>query len=272
MRIRGRTALLALAIGANAQAADPLKVCLLTHNAPYSDRASGRGFDLDIASAVAVRLGRPLEPVWVNNGEKITELEDSDFPTRKLAKGACDALFSIPGPARDSLRGMPELSLGQPYYGAAFELYGKAGETRHSLRQLRDAPVAVQAATVGAFGLRLVGAKLRTSLSAGEALGKLATNEAEFALVWGPAAGAALARQPEPAAVPVANYTPPAALSWNEHVATRNADETLRRAIDAALQSMSAKGELQAAARAHGIPWHAPFAVTYSLGEMNNLR
>ena len=266
------TACLALALAAGAQAAEPLKVCLLTHNAPYSDRASGRGFDLDTATAVAARLGRPLEPVWVSDGEKITELEDSDFPTRRLAKGACDVLFSVPGPPRDSLRGMPQLSLGAAYYGAAFELYGKAGETRNSLRQLRDVPVAVQAATVGAFGLRLVGAKIRTSLSAGEALGKLVANEADFALVWGPAAGTALALTPQPGAVPVANYTPPAALSWNEHAATRAADEGLRGNIDQALRALTASGELQAAAKAQGIPWHAPFAATYSLGEMNNLR
>ncbi len=254
------------------QASEALKVCLLTHNAPYSDQAAGAGFDLATAAAVATRLGRRLETIWINNPEKVTEIEDSDFPTRKLAKGACDVLFSIPGPARDSLRDATGLSLGEAYYGAAFGLYGRPGETRNRLRQLRDVAVATQAATVGAFALRLVGAKARTSFSPLETLQKVADGSAEVALVWGPAAGAALHREPLPGIAAVAGYEPPAALSWNEHPATRSTDTALRTSIDAALGGMAKDGELERLALANGVPWHAPFAKTYSLGEMNNLR
>jgi len=260
------------ACSVSAAASEPLKVCLLTHNAPYSEQASNSGFDLATAQAVASEIQRPLEIVWVNNATKVIELEDSDFPARKLQKGVCDVLFSIPGPARDSLRETPSLALGAAYYGASFQLYGAAGETRRELRDLRDVPVAVQAATVGAFALRLVGAKIKTCLSAEEVLRRAAKREAELGLAWGPAAGAVLKGQKDIVISPVAGYEAPAALAWNEHPATRGKDEALRSAIDAALVKLTSSGRLPALAAEAGIPWHAPFAKTYSLGEMNNLR
>ncbi len=273
MKLLHLIALLGASLGSHGvSAAAPLKVCLLEHNAPYSERAANSGFDLATANAVAVRLGRPLEVVWVANEEKITEIEDSDYPTQRLRKGACDVLFSVPGPARDSLRDMPTLALGKPYYGAAFELYGKTDEQRHEIRDLRGAPVAIQAATVAAFALHLVGAQPKTSFSPAQALTALATGEVEFALLWGPTASYQLTQHPAPGFGPVTHYVPPAALAWNEHLATREADAELRQALDTALAALMADGSLQKMATQNGLRIHPPFARTYTLGEMNNLR
>ena len=250
----------------------PLKVCALEHNAPYSVRKGETGFDIDTARAVAARLGRDVEMVWVPNAERLSEIDDNDFPVRKLAKGACDALFSVPGPARDSLREAPDLALGRPYYGAAFELYGRGGEQRATLRQLREAPVANQAASVAAFALRLVGARSRTFFEPGPALQAVASGEAELALLWGPAAEPLIASGAIPQVTRVAGYVPPPALSWNEHVATRAAEPALREAMDNALSALAADGTLARLAGKHGLPWHPPFEHTYSLGEMNTLR
>ena len=274
----GRRAGLAVACGVlvcltgSVNADEPLKVCALEHNAPYSTRRSDDGFDLATARAVGRKLGRPVEIFWVANAERLSEIDDNDFPVRKLAKGACDALFSVPGPARDSLREAPGLALGKPYYGAAFELYALAGEQRATLRQLRDVPVANQAASVGAFALRLVGAKSRTYFDPGAALKGVAAGEAELALLWGPAAEPVLKSEAASKVSRLPGYKPPAALSWNEHVATREKDSALRTAIDGALTSLQADGTLEKLANQHGVPWHAPFERTYSLGEMNNLR
>ncbi|MSQ68914.1 MAG: transporter substrate-binding domain-containing protein [Gammaproteobacteria bacterium] len=255
-----------------ASAALPLTVCLLEHNPPYSNREANSGFDLATATAVAARLERPLEVIWVASTEKITEVEDSNFPVQRLRKGGCDVLFSIPGPARDSLRGMPTLTLGQPYYGAAFELYGKSGEQRHKLSDLHNSPVAIQAATVAAFALSLVGAQPRTFFSPAQALAALGKGEVELALLWGPTTSYQLAQHPAEGIGPVATYVPPAALAWNEHPATRAADASLRAALDAALAALVADGSLQKMATSNGLSLRVPFARTHSLGEMNNLR
>lgn len=252
-------------------AAPALRVCLLAHNLPYSARDADRGFDLEVARATAAALARAFEPVWIDNPTVLQEIDDSDFPVHRLQKGACDAIFSMPGPARDTLKGLPSLALGAPYYGAAFELIGPPG-TPPYLKALKSRPVAIQAQTVASFAIALLHGRQRTYFSPLAALEGVQRGEADVALVWGPAAGWQLKERPALGLSVAANYAPPPALAWNLHVATRAADNALRAALDQSLQEMVADGRLQQTAAAYGIPWHGPFATTYSLTEMNKLR
>jgi ABC-type amino acid transport substrate-binding protein len=258
-----------LLLCAAATNASPLRVCLLAHNLPYSAGDGAQGFDVDVARAVAARLQRPLEPVWTANPTTIQEIDDSDFPLERLVRGACDAIFSIPGPARDSLRDAPGVALGAAYYGAAFELIGPAG-TPSALRDLRGKRVAIQAQTVASFALAMLHGRQQTHFSVRAALASVATGEADAALLWGPVAGWQLKQTPPLALSIVEGYAPPAALAWNLHVATRAQDAALRTHIDDALAALA--GQLPALAAAWGLPWHAPFAATYSLTEINKLR
>lgn len=265
------TALVCCVAFVQVAAAPPLRVCALSHNLPYAARDAGKGFDIDVARAVAARLDRPLELVWTDNPATIQEIDDSDFPVRRLAKGACDAIFSMPGPARDTLKGLPALALGAPYYGAAFELIGPP-DTPPYLKALRDRPVAIQAQTVASFALAMLHSKQRTYFSPRAALDGVEQGEAVAALLWGPTAGWQLHQQATPALKVAVGYSPPAALAWNLHVATLATDEALRGALDAALAGLAASGTLQRVAADYGIPWHAPFPTTYSLTELNKLR
>ena len=257
--------------GMSAAAATPLRICALSHNLPYSARASDNGYDVDVARAVAAKLARPLATVWVDNPAALTEIDDSDYPVHRLQKGACDAIFSMPGPAGDTLKKTPALALGAPYYGAAFELIGPPG-TPPYLKALRDKQVAIQAQTVASFAIALLHGHQRTYFSPLAALEGVARGEASAALVWGPVAGWQLKQQPALALSIAEGYAPPPGLSWNLHVATRTEDEALRDTIDRTLAALSAEGSLARIAGQYGIPWRAPFAVTYSLTELNKLR
>lgn len=256
----------------NVVAAQPaLRVCLLSHNEPYASRTTDRGFDLDLAREVAAAVARPLTPVWTDNPTTIQEIDDSDFPVQRLAKGACDAIFSMPGPARDTLKDMPELALGVAYYGAAFELIGPPA-TAPYLKALRGKPVAIQAQTIASFAIAILRGKQRTYFSPLAALEGVQRGDAVAALVWGPSAGWQLLQHPTLKLGIAKDYAPPPALAWNLHVATRKRDHALRSAIDSTLKKLSEQGRLQAIAARYGIPLHAPFAVTYSLTEINKLR
>jgi hypothetical protein len=134
---------------ANEQAA--LRVCLLEANPPYSLQREHTGFDLYTAKAVAEAIGRPFTPVWVKNDPHIDEIEESDFPLRRLSRNECDAIFSVPGP--DAVKDSPKITIGEPYYGAAFELIGRAGNAPSDLAALGDHPVAVQSQTIANFVL-----------------------------------------------------------------------------------------------------------------------
>ncbi|MEQ8662051.1 MAG: transporter substrate-binding domain-containing protein [Gammaproteobacteria bacterium] len=267
---------------ADAFRAAPLRVCALDDNLPYASRAGGAsGFDLEVAAAVARHTGQRVVPVWTGRAEDIQEIE-GDLPLARLARGDCDALFSVPGPATETLGARDTLALGAPYYGAAFELVGCGAELPPSVAGLAGRAVAIQSQTVAHFALLAAGAEPRNYFSINAAFAAVRDGETTAALLWGPAIGWRLrmaaasgltVRDPRYAAcAPVAGYTPPAALSWNLHVATRREPARVRERIDDALATLASSGELERIARTWGVPWHAPFAATYTRQAIEELR
>jgi len=234
-----------------------LRICLLEHAPPLSERARDGGFDVDVMAAVSTRLGVPMIPVWIHNDARIMEVEASDLPLAPLLRGRCDAVPSVPGEA--ALRGAGAgLRLTGPYYGAAFELVG-ADTTE--LAGLRGRKVAVQVQTIAHFALQGSAVAWTARSSIAEALEAVDARAADAALVWGPALGP-LERAPAPA------WQPPQGLRWNEHVALRRDDVALADAIDGALVALAREGEIARLAREHGIPARAPFASVSSPGAL----
>jgi ABC-type amino acid transport substrate-binding protein len=247
-----------------------LRVCLLEANLPLSAREGEKGFDIDTAKAVAEALRRTFVPLWVKNDTQILEVEESDFPLRRLGRGECDAIFSVPG--ADAIKDSPKAALGAPYYGAAFELIGREGSVPAGIEAVGDNAVAVQAQTVANFFLNARKVKMQTFFSVDAALAGVAKGEAAAALVWGPTGGWYLHNHPDAELVFAAGSEPPAAVRWNEHVATRKDDAALRTAIDDVLTKLRDAGTLQTLAARYGMPFHKPFATTYSVAEMERLR
>jgi mxaJ protein len=245
------------------------RTCFSENNLPYSSSKDNSGFDFDTAKAVAKALGKTLIPVWSKNSTKIDEIEESDFPTRKLARDACDAIFSLPG--QDAVKDTPKLAIGLPYYGAAFELIGREQGAPTTLSALGNNLVAIQSQTIANFVLNAQKTQMRTFFSTEEALNGVVKGEASLALLWGPAAGWHLRNHPELSLFFINGYEPPAVVRWNEHVATRAADTALRTAIDEALKKLNESGTLQEIAQRYGLPFHQPFTSTYSIAEMQKL-
>ncbi len=267
--VLGLFLLSALVGGMRADEQNNFRVCFLENNLPYSSRQDNSGFDLDTAKAVAEALGKKLLPVWTKNSTKIDEIEESDFPIRKLARNECDALFSFPG--ADALKGAPKLAIGAPYYGAAFELISKASDAPKSLDALGNTPVAIQSQTIANFVLHARKTPIRTFFSTEEALNGVVKGEAGLAFLWGPAAGWYLRNHPELSLLFVSGYIPPAVVRWNEHVATQKTAPDLQTSIDNALKKLQEAGTLQELVTRYGVPFHKPFDSTYSLTEMQKL-
>lgn len=260
----------------------PLKICVLEHNLPYSERSNVSGFDIAVAAAVAGRTGHRVVPVWSARGGAIQEIDDSDIPTARLARGDCDAIFSVPGPAPDTLRGNDALRLGAPYYGAAFELLACRADVPAELPALRDRTVAIHSQTVAHFAALAVAAEPRNYFTFQDAFRAVLGGDVDAGLLWGPSigwqlrlgrtAGLALRDAAFAACAIVPDYEPPAALRWNQHVATRAESTRLRTLIDEALGELDASGELAELAGDWGIPWHRPFDRAYSQGALDELR
>ena len=252
----------------SAEEVGQLRVCFLGNNLPFSSQSEERGFDVDVARAIAKIMGRTLVPVWVKNDERITEVDESDFPLRRLSRNGCDAILSVPG--RDAVREASNVTVGNAYYGAAFELLGREGQTPASLLDIEHQVVAVQAQTIASFILESLKIPMQTFFSTEESLAAVATGDAELAFVWGPTAGW-YAKQEPGTKLTFATAEPISVARWNEHVATREEDQALRTALDAALTKLRKSGELKTIAQRYGVPLYPPFEKTYDVMEMFRL-
>lgn len=272
---RALQAVVMLAVTGAAHAGGEFRVCLAANHAPYSTRVSDNGFDYDVGAEVAAALGRRFVAVWHDNATTIQEIEESDFPTQRLARGECDAIFSLPGPASASLAGEAGLALGAPYYGAAFELVSCVENFPAEPAAWRGRRLAIQSQTVAHFAARAVAAETLNYFTPAAVLAAVAGEEAEAGLVWGPTLGALLQ---DPDAIGstqcrlVDDYVAPPALRWNVHVATRVSEAPLRADIDLALTGLQASGRLREIAVRYGIPLHAVFGETYSQAAVAALR
>lgn len=264
----GLTALIFIAAGLCFAAAGyaqekTLRVCFGEFDAPRADKASGKGFDVDVMRAVAARIGYVMQPVWTGQEARMTEAESSDLPLPELARGVCDAVASVPGP--DALRGVKRpLTLSKPYYGAGFEFVTQPGGPAN-LSQMKGKRIVIQFMTVGHLVAQAAGLDWIGATSPEAQIADLQAGKADAALVWGPSLGP-LNRAPQPGAKPAQ------VLRWNLHVATRNSDAALGAAIAAALEEMLAAGEIAKLQQAHGVPAHAPFDSVFDQAALLNLQ
>lgn len=240
-----------------------LRVCFGEYDAPRADKKTGKGFDVDVMQLVAQRLGRQLQPVWVEQEERMTDAEHSDLPIAELSSGVCDAVASIPG--ADALRGAKApLALSEPYYGAGFEFVATE-QGPADLSQMKSKRLIIQFMTVGHLVAEAAGMTWTGVNSPEEQLKELQAGNGDAALIWGPALAPLKA-------APKAGTNPADVLRWNLHVATREADGALGAGVNKALSEMLASGEIAKLLEAHGIPPHGPFDSVFNQMALINLQ
>ena len=135
--------------------------------------------------AVAADAGVTLEPVWTPSRSGFAEVDATDLPLGRLARGECDAAASIPGV--ESLgRTRDRLALSRPYYGAAFELVAAANGPS-TLAALEGRRVGVQLQSFAHMVAQSLHLDWRARPTPGETIALLDAGEVDAALVWGPA-------------------------------------------------------------------------------------
>ena len=252
---------------------EALAVCLLEENLPYSSRKMESGFDYDVGKLVADRLELQFVPIWISNSNQILEIE-GDYPFRRLSKGECSLILSVPGPEKKMGEGSSfSISLGDAYYGAAFELIRKV-DNASSFSNLKGKKVAIMSQTVAHFALPKLDAIPVTYFSVKEALEGLVANEADVAVLWGPTSGWALSTYvaSDREVLKKFDSLPPAGLSWNIHFATRTEDKATRERVSEALKEIRTGGELSSLMRNYHFPDRAPFKLTHTPSTFLDLR
>jgi len=239
------------------QGSGALKVAVYNEFAPFSDK--GAGIDVDLAQALATKLGLKLNLMPFPADEEVgDDLRNMVWKGHYLGYGPADVMLHVPVDNR-LMNDNPQVRIFAPYYVETLRLV----RSERSIPRFDDldalAGKRIGVEKVSIAGMLMLGEgngrfreQVRIFPSAGEAL---------LALKGG-ALDAVLAKRAEIEAVmrgdpafPVSdvNFQRLPRSGWAVGMAVRKDDEELGRRLQAALNEMTASGELKALFARHGV-------------------
>ncbi|MHB1274017.1 MAG: transporter substrate-binding domain-containing protein [Rhodanobacter sp.] len=241
---------------AAAPAGGALKVCADPGYLPYSDR-DGKGFENDIASYVAGKLGAKLEYIW---GNTRGHGGFSEYLARNLDNGRCDVVIDMP-------YGNQEELTTDPYYVSSYVFVFKKnkGYDLQSLDspELRTLKVGFESQTPIETGLQLRGMVLKaksfdvggkSGTSPRSVLQAVENGTIDVMITWQPSIGAYLKDYPDLTTVTVPNSRAtgsPEMYSFPMSMAVRKDDQALKTRLDALIKAHTP--QLQAILQRHGV-------------------
>ncbi len=252
--------------------APPLRLCAEAHNMPFSDRR-GEGFENQIATLVARRLGRPLQYVWLR--------PDVDLAAIQPGQSACDAVIAEPHPT-------PGMETTVPYYWSSYVLLTRAD--RHldmaSLRDPRLKNLRIGVEAIGRRGLFTPPAQELLEAGLGDRLipfdispttqttaapaqssraalvQALARGQIDVAAVWGPAVGQLAQESSVPLRVSIItdgdafstrkDHFGLQTMQFQISMGVRRGDDALRRALDRVIEQN--RPQIEAVLERFGVP------------------
>ncbi|MDP3872276.1 MAG: transporter substrate-binding domain-containing protein [Methyloversatilis sp.] len=226
-----------------------LGVCVVEQNPPFSSRTlAPAGVDVEVAQAIAARLGRAVHWQWITLQERGglgRALKES------VQAGSCELFAGMPvteGSDDDlSTRG---LLSSQPYVSVGYVLLTPSASAIGSMAGVGAQKIGAVTATPADLYL-LAGGFNRSPFSGSSALlDALAKGQIGAGLLWaGRVAGDAL-----PAGVVVREALQAPALQTRFVMVSKRSDTALTGAVDAALGALQADGTLDAIATRNGLP------------------
>lgn len=235
------------ALAASVAQAQVLRACADPDNLPFS-KASGaeKGVYVELAELVGAKLGRPVEFDWYYTNYERRALRNS------ILAGTCDALFSLPAEGEYKARGLART---RPFLQLSYVAVADPAVRVEGLADLKDKRIGVQFQTPPHVLFALDGGYRTATFREPEELYKaLADREIDVAFLWGPVAGYENDRRHAGRwrLTPIAGE----GLQGSVSVAVRRNDETLKVAIDEALDAL--KPEIAALAARYGFPTGKP--------------
>ncbi|HUH86081.1 MAG TPA: transporter substrate-binding domain-containing protein [Stellaceae bacterium] len=243
--------LLFLATSVSARSLDEIKasgtlaVCAHPNALPFSAKDGKiHGFQLDMAEALAHRLGVSLTREWI-------------ISRYDLYRAPCDIVMdSIADPEAQEDSG---LKLSKPYRrsGVALVLRGN-GRGARSIADLRGRRVGVLTSSIAAMTLNQRGVDTLPANFEDELLTYLVKGEVDAAAVTPTSAGYYNLRHPGAKLKVVYLFDNTPDLSWNVAVGLRRPDDAFRSAVDGALDRMLADGTVKRIFARYGVVLQPP--------------
>jgi ABC-type amino acid transport substrate-binding protein len=239
-----------------------LRFALYNDFAPFSDQ--GKGVDVDVASALAARLGVKMQALWFDAGEDMDDdLRNMVWKGHYLGYGPADVMMHVPVD-RDYMARNDKVMFFAPYHR---ERYGIAFDTARipkleSMAALENQPIGVQGDTLA--DTALLGADagryragVRHFNEVDEAVaalraGQVAAVLAQFGELEGALKGAK-GFEIVPPPIPMLYSR-----QWAIGLAVKAGQEDLARSLQAAINAMAEDGELARIFASHGVNLRKP--------------
>jgi polar amino acid transport system substrate-binding protein len=222
-----------------------LAVCAHPNALPYSSkRGPLPGFQIELAEALAQRLGVSLTRHWVINSFQYRRA-DCDVVLNAIADKA--ALAEV------------GLRMSRPYYRTGVVLAVREDSAVSSLADLGSARrVGVQVGSLASMTLSKRGVETTPFVFEDEMIEALANREIEAAVVTPAAVGWFSSNHPDVRIRRIAAFEQHPDLNWNVSVGMVKPDEKLKQHIDAALEAMLADGTIARIYARYGVGLQAP--------------
>ena len=222
-----------------------LAVCAHPNALPYSSkRGPLPGFQIELAEALAGRLGVSLTRHWVINSFQYRRA-DCDVVLNAISDKA--ALAEV------------GLRMSRPYYRTGVVLAVRQDSAISSLAHLGPARrVGVQVGSLASMALSKRGIETTPFVFEDEMMEAVANREIEAAAVTPAAVGWFNTQNPDVRIRRIAAFEHDADLNWNVSVGMLKPDEQLRQRVDAALEAMLADGTIADIYARYGIELQPP--------------
>jgi polar amino acid transport system substrate-binding protein len=227
------------------RSAGVLGLCAHPNSLPFASKAGNpSGFQVELGQALARELGVSLRLDWI-----ITQYQ--------MRSAGCDILLDVI--ADPQAQGETNLRISKPYYRTGVTLAVPLGSQVTSFKSLDEhTKVGVQ---VGSFAAMIIGQRHVPTSTFGfevDSLEALANHEIDAAAVTPTAASYFNQTHPDKAFRILDRDENEADLNWNVAVGMVRPDDSLREAIDAALERLRADGTIDRIYRRYGVTLQLP--------------
>jgi ABC-type amino acid transport substrate-binding protein len=239
-----------------------LTVALYKEFAPFSD--DGRGIDLELAQALAAKLGVKLSALWFTAGEKVDDdLRKMVWRGTPIGFGPADFMMHVPVD-RQFMARVPQVKIFAPYYRERFGI-GRSLEKLPVLENLdpfEKLPLGVEGESLGALVMMSADSgryreKLKLYKSADEAIAALKAGTVVAALGQLGELESGLRDDPRFAIdappQPVLNIQ-----QWVLGLAVKAENEDLANALEVAMSELMTDGTVRRIMQSHGVKERKP--------------
>ena len=239
-----------------------LTVALYKEYAPFSD--NGRGIDVDLAEALAAKLGVKMSPLWFHAGEKMDDdLRKMVWKGTPIGYGPADVMMHVPVD-RQYMAKVDQVKIFAPYHRERFAL-GRLVEklpVLENLEPFEKLPLGVEGESMGALVmLSADSGRYRDTLkifkSAEEAVAALKSGAVVAALAQQGELESGLGDDTrfaiEPPPHPVLKMQ-----QWVLGLAVKADSDELAKALEAAMNELVADGTVKRIMQRHGVKSRQP--------------